>query len=781
VKGAARHLSVGLVFALLAVLAAPALAGPGDQQAREQKRRDRRSTADQVVDTPKEVDALQAHQHGPTEGHLPPSRRNMRLVGQADIEGVAPERVADVSAFGNYAYLTVRDPANCFDAGVAIMDISDPRNPRQVGFIDATEGSFPGEGSQVVDLNTRAFQGQVLVFNNEICDPGANFGGQGIGGVSLWDVTDPLNPQVLTANIGDQEPGGLLSQFNEIHSSFAWQAGRRAFVVLVDNEETTDVDIMDITDPRTPIFLSESDLNEEAVLQDRATPLGAASFLHDVVVKRVKGTWTMLLSYWDGGWVLLDVDRPARPRFIDDYDYPTRDSLTGLIPSEGNAHQAEFSPRNAFIVGTDEDFAPYRIDPFLITSGPNAGQEFEAAEFGFTVPIAQRYEDEQVNGPTIWGGLGCPSNDIYGEQPAIPDASALETDPGEEKIVVLSRGLCFFSEKIEQGQLAGYDVVIIGNHHEGAAGGAAPDAALCGSQGHPFEPTASAICIGHRAMHLLFNDQPEYEPVVAESPDMPDIGTLGEEVRAQAIFDGWGYVRLLRTGNLSEVDAYAIDEALDPAFAFGFGALSVHEVAVDPWKPGLAYLAYYSGGMRTIRYGPRGIREVGHFVGREGSNFWGVEVHRLPGSNRTLILGSDRDSGLWIFRFTPGPAAGGVRLVADLSGANEVPGPGDANGRGHATVRLSPRAGRVCYSLHWSRIDAPFAAHIHVGSADEAGDVVVTLFEGEPVAGGSARDCVGGLDSSLLRAIARRPGQYYVNVHNEDFPAGAIRGQLRRT
>jgi hypothetical protein len=40
------------------------------------------------------------------------------------------------------------------------------------------------------------------------------------------------------------------------------------------------------------------------VLQDDAgRPLGEAAFLHDVTVKEIDGVQTMLLSYWDGGWV----------------------------------------------------------------------------------------------------------------------------------------------------------------------------------------------------------------------------------------------------------------------------------------------------------------------------------------------------------------------------------------------------------------------------------------------------------------------------------------------
>jgi hypothetical protein len=758
------------------VLVASALPAAADhkKQSGQEAGEQRRSTTDQLIDTPMEVDVAKDDQHGGEGGHLPGSRDDVKLLGRADIEGAAPGRVADVAAFGNFAYLTVRDPQGCSDAGVAIMDISKPRKPAQVGFIESTEGSFPGEGAQVVDLDTESFTGQVLVFNNEICALG------GEGGFSLWDVTDPANPVVLTAHGGDNDPGGFVSEFNQIHSSFAWQAGDQAYVVIVDNEEFTDVDIFEITDPTNAVFISELDLNDFDVAQDELLNNGnfQGSFLHDMVVKEINGKWTMLLSYWDGGWVLLDVDDPANPVFIDDSEYPYPDSLIPEVPfPEGNAHQAEFSPNGKFIIGTDEDFSPYRLKAFNVTSGPNAGS-FPGGEFGFTVPIAT-YPDEEINGPTIYGGRACPSNEDYGEQPPVPDASTLDVEPGEERILVVLRGLCFFSEKIEVAQEAGYDAVVIANHHAGSGFGENPDASLCGSQGHDFTPEIAAACTGHRAFHLLFNTTPGYE---GPDDDAPPIGTLGEDIQASALFDGWGYVRLLDRNSLEEIDAYAIDEALDPDFAFGFGDLSVHEVAVDPVEQGLAYLSYYSGGLRVIRYGDRGIKEVGHYIDKKGNDFWGVEVHFLPKTHEKLILASDRDSGLWIFKFTGRTDKRFERFVgrnARLSGAKEVPGPGDPDGRGTARIRLHANAGEVCYRVDWKRIGSPTAAHIHEGTKDVAGPVVVTLFQGgQSGKRRLARGCIDEVDRALVADIVKRPRHYYVNVHNAEFPAGAIRGQL---
>jgi hypothetical protein len=114
-------------------------------------------------------------------------------------------------------------------------------------------------------------------------------------------------------------------------------------------------------------------------------------------------------------------------------------------------------------------------------------------------------------------------------------------------------------------------------------------------------------------------------------------------------------------------------------------------------------------------------------------------------------------------------------LQAKLRGAEEVPGPGDPDGRGKAHVRVLPRFGAVCFELSWRNIGEPTAAHIHEGERGEAGPVVVPLFMGEA----DERGCVDDLDEDLLREIQRHPREYYVNVHNAEYPNGAIRGQLR--
>src|SRR5688572_808770 len=52
---------------------------------------------------------------------------------------------------------------------------------------------------------------------------------------------------------------------------------------------------------------------------------------------------------------------------------------------------------------------------------------------------------------------------------------------------------------------------------------------------------------------------------------------------------------------------------------------------------------------------------------------------------------------------------GGAEVSAVLTGAAEVPGPGDADGGGSVRITLNPGQGEVCFELHVSDIGAATA------------------------------------------------------------------------
>ena len=631
---------------------------------------------DGLVDTGVEAAALSVGTHAQQTDHLPPVRDDIELVSKlklTDVEG----GIADVAALGEFAYLAAwspecsgSDPASK-GGGVHVVDVSDPAAPKKVAFAPAPPNTYVGEGVHAFHMETTSFKGDVLLMNHEGCDTAKPYP----GGFSAYDVTDPRNPKPLAFGAGEPksnpDPNVLdASTSHSAHSVQGWWTGTNAYAVVIDNQDLRDIDIFDITDPKAPKLISETGFEQYPQVH---TPLenGNTVFIHDAQVKQINGRWLMQVSYWDAGYITLDVTDPANPTYVADSDPPRPDPLSGQAVPEGNAHQSYWSHDNRYIIAADEDFSPFRT-LFQITTGPHQGPQ-SAGEFGWTVPIDQKYPNG-VNGPTIYGGTGCPEDaDGNGtsDRDQVPPASELQAAAGEAKVVVFTRGTCFFSQKVESGQLKGYDVVLVGNSHVGSRNGLLPEAFICGSKGHDFTPTVSGLCVGHKAMHDLFEDPPNYTGGFNDI----EIGSKGAKISATTVFDGWGPVHLLDANTLQEVDQYAVDEAYDQRFASGFGDLSVHETKTDPTE-NIAYVAYYSAGVRVVRFGADGFDETGAFIddgsafngapaSGTGNDIWGIAPVTARDQQR-YILASDRSYGLYVLRYT-GPGAPQPPACADAT------------------------------------------------------------------------------------------------------------------
>lgn len=124
---------------------------------------------------------------------------------------------------------------------------------------------------------------------------------------------------------------------------------------------------------------------------------------------------------------------------------------------------------------------------------------------------------------------------------------------------------------------------------------------------------------------------------------------------------------------------------------------------------------------------------------------------------------------------------GSYIFTATLTGAAEVnaegvPNQGDPDGSGTATITINYGASTLCWQIRVSGITLPAtAAHIHDAPAGVPGPVFVGL--SAPGSKGFASGCAT-VDKTKLKEIIEDPADYYVNVHNADYPAGALRGQL---
>ncbi len=122
---------------------------------------------------------------------------------------------------------------------------------------------------------------------------------------------------------------------------------------------------------------------------------------------------------------------------------------------------------------------------------------------------------------------------------------------------------------------------------------------------------------------------------------------------------------------------------------------------------------------------------------------------------------------------------------------------GDANGRARAQVfgiDGAQNANTLCYTIVMTDKIADLdkapgngrAAHIHEGVRGKNGPVVAALAWPQD---GQAGDCISEAtegkfptkEAGIVQRILKNPQNFYVNVHNPEFPAGAIRGQLAET
>jgi hypothetical protein len=271
-----------------------------------------------------------------------------------------------------------------------------------------------------------------------------------------------------------------------------------------------------------------------------------------------------LASYWDGGYIQLNVDDPANPIFIGDTDFTNPDpellESTGIsLPPEGNGHQAEFTSDNEFFIATDEDFAPYGATSFAIAEGPFAGP-YPSVPAPGAAPIIT-LPGEELNGSVVYGGYGCPDSAAIPTPDSIP-AYVGSLLGGEEKIIVLQRGpssdpsapeaACFPGDKAHEAVLAGWDAVVFVQRHGGTE-----NPPFCGSGA--FVNDIVGVCTNHEAYHKLFDTA-----VSQTYPHGPAIGSVGARINATAAFDGWGYVHLFSNspsgGKFAELNTYATEE-----------------------------------------------------------------------------------------------------------------------------------------------------------------------------------------------------------------------------
>jgi hypothetical protein len=124
-------------------------------------------------------------------------------------------------------------------------------------------------------------------------------------------------------------------------------------------------------------------------------------------------------------------------------------------------------------------------------------------------------------------------------------------------------------------------------------------------------------------------------------------------------------------------------------------------------------------------------------------------------------------------------SAADTKLKATMSGSQEKP-KGDPDGTGTAVLTL--KSSQVCYVITPKKAGTTFSAgHIHAGKKGVAGPVFINLFtKPKTLKGGKLSGCSPTVKAADIAKVKAKPADYYVNIHNAKYPAGAIRGQLKK-
>ena len=250
----------------------------------------------------------------PNDGHVPANTNyGFEVIGRDTLQGVVDGLYTDVWSHNGYAYVGTFQEPNCSDAGVFIVDMA-----AAVANYPATEGatvssikSAPNTRINDVKVHTVG-DTDVLITTQEPCGmpiPGsAQSGGKapsqvGQGGISLYDVTNPLKPKALKKNY---------LEFEGIHNTFAWDfEGKSYLIATADTFDFFDTIFIDISKPQSPRLLSITgalDWFSAGAFDDGQFETGSSGgiFNHDVWVEIIDGTPTAVISYWDAGFITLE-------------------------------------------------------------------------------------------------------------------------------------------------------------------------------------------------------------------------------------------------------------------------------------------------------------------------------------------------------------------------------------------------------------------------------------------------------------------------------------------
>src|SRR6266566_7445412 len=289
------------------------------------------------------------------------SALNMVAVGQNDLGGRGFN--GDVFVYKRFAYVgrwgffDSSHPGFCPAGGVAVVDARDPAKPGVVSNLEV-----PGASHEDVAVYTAKYGPlaghDIAAVGLQVCDvfrtdPAA----AGKRGLGLWDVTNPADPTLLSVfdtgcctrgfhelEVGDRDDLGKTFVYASLPYAERLESDG---VTLRDRAHRGEAWIVDVTDPAHPGLVSSFGIRKDLGL-DPALGQGcfAISFGHGMDPS--EDGKTLFVSYWDAGFISLDISDPWHPRYLGRFTYGPNE--------DGDAHSTSYDDQRKLLFTADEDF-----------------------------------------------------------------------------------------------------------------------------------------------------------------------------------------------------------------------------------------------------------------------------------------------------------------------------------------------------------------------------------------------------------------------------------------
>lgn len=554
---------------------------------------------------------------------------NFTVLGHANLGGGVPN--GDVWFFdhggsvGKFAYVGTWS-GQCTGQGAKIIDVNDPTRPQWVGFVGARKGSS-NEDVVVARIGSR----DVLAIGVQPC------GARGQSGLALYDVTNPRKPSELSffeTPSGVHELDLVVKQDGTALAAMALPFNEAG--MLFDQDIGGEVWIANITDPTSPTWVSDWGImgdstlliqggNDEITSSFQGLGFFAATYAHSV--RFADGGSSLYVSYWDGGFVKLDVTDPGSPSLDGRTLYDTTDA------GDGHSLTTYDVGGTRYLLANDEDFAGIP-ETISVTTSAVPGAEFPGIQEPWAPTSLYSLALGSISGVVHDAGDGCDTADYAGASGMVALADSVDPfypfelgDPpcpiGTQATLAAQAGAAAFVSNL----ISFDDPYPFG-----------PDADVSATVGMPILQIADIDDVAE-AIRAALTLGPVTFTATSEEP--PTWGHL--RVYAETGDDEWSQV----------------GEFMGPAEGPNTppGSWSIHNTEVLGNR---AYSSWYSAGIVALDLtNPTNPVQVGQFVpdtskrhanslGTGPAEVWGVAIDPETGT----IYASDMRTGLWIVQPT---------------------------------------------------------------------------------------------------------------------------------